>query len=767
MHKKSTYLLLGLFFLFGNIFGQESPKLGLVLSGGGAKGVAHIGALKAMEEAGLRPDFIAGTSMGAVIGSLYAVGYSATQIEQMILEIDWNVVLSNDVPLNYISFEEKEYYDRYLLDVPIDHGRVALTSGLIDGQMLTEVLMHYLWPSFEYKDFDALPIPYRCLATDVKTGNSIVFSGGSLPTAVRASMALPTAFSAVNLDTTLAVDGGVLNNFPVDIMREMGADYIIGVNVSAPSEGIPGSMIDILLSLATIPSEKKLMAQIEDCDIYLQPDMMGYSTASFSKSNEILQLGIDYANQFVPQFKALGQKMKMNREPFSRNTEKKELKILKINLKGNVLFSNGLILEKLGIDEGETVSHTELEEAIRRVYGINGFTKVDYQLDIVSDGAANLDIRMFEKHANHFLASIHADNIFSAGVLLNYTARDLLGKESRSIFALDISKNPRFRFDYYKYLGLNRKFAANFRYDFLSEQLPNYEQGEVTDVLINKVNRLNLTVLSTQSLRSSFAFGVFFENNRSKSGYGIVAPNGIKRGVDERAGLRFGYFMNSLNNRNFPTKGAESNLIISSYLYASNRIDLEDGVDTLYGDDGLILTKDELNTLTNLITPSAYFNVFYSYKKFIPVAKNLQVVPRLGVAVTLGMDETFTYVDEFRLGGWQRVWIDDTPLLGFQFGELATPNFGQLGMRLQHQFFKNFFLKYGADFLVYHSHIPLDQLSDILEANQLEASTTLGYGAELSIRTPLGPISGGLSANTSDGFLRYYFSLGFSLNYSD
>lgn len=751
------------------VYAQDRPKLGLVLSGGGAKGIAHIGALKAMEEAGLRPDFITGTSMGSVIGSLYALGYSADQIAEMVLDLDWNQVLSNDVPLNYIAFEEKEYYSRYLAGFPIYKGSIALSSGLIKGQTLNEVLTRYLWPSFQYDDFDDFPIPFRCVGTDVKTGDPIIFKDGPLPTAVRASMALPTAFTAVDLDTTLVVDGGVLDNFPVDVIQEMGADYIIGVNVSAPQSEIPESMLGILLSLATIPSEKKLIEEIKDCDIYLEPDMMGYTTASFGNAEEILQLGMDYGKQFKEEFEALAEKLGMNYEPLSVPKDDGEIRLSAVNVKGNSLFSDELIMGKLGVEANDKVSYDELEEAIRRVYGVNGFEQVDYGLHMLNDSVGELNIKLHEKLPQHLYVSVHADNVFAAGIMLNYTARDLLGKDSRTILAGDISKNPRFRFDYYKYVGAKKKLAFNARYDYMSEQLPYYEEGKVSDLTINHLHRAAVNVITTQSLRSSFTVGGFYQFGSGKTRYNVLIPDYINKLTANQAGLRLSWLRNNLNDRNFPTSGAESQIIIDNILQTQYTWHLEDEIPGIV-DSVRDLYEELYNAQLDLLEPTYYFRGSYLYHAFFNIAPHTQVIPRVGVGVTLNWndenisDSVRVAVDGFLFGGTQRVWRDDLPVFGLQYGERSSPNYALAGLKMQHILFNNFYWQYGADLLGMYEYNPIKDLSinDILESELL-----LGYGTRLTWRTPLGPISGGISWNNKDAFPRYYFGLGFTFNYSD
>lgn len=420
-------------FLFSQTNNDSNrPKTGLVLSGGGAKGIAHIGIIKAMEKEGLYPDYIAGTSMGSIIGGLYATGYSADQLDTIVRAIDWSLVLSNNIPLNYISYEEKEYYNRYLVEFPIVEGKLKLPSGMIEGQMLSDVLTHYTWPSMKYESFDDFPIPFRCIATDVSNGKQIVFKDGPLSEALRASMSIPTAFTAADLDTTLAVDGGVVNNFPVEELFKMGADIVIGVNVGdgfLPADEI-GSMAGILMQIAMIPSLERISDQIKLCDIYIKPDLKDNSTASFGNYEEILELGYAAGEQNRPKFKELAEKLNIksgNNEFIGIPLETNPIEIDKIDLVGNKLVSEKLILSKLGIAIGDTVSRKEIEDGVRRVFGINSFNKVVYHIDKSYADNYVLTVKIREKPPATLKATVHYDNLFSAGILLNLTLRNLLG----------------------------------------------------------------------------------------------------------------------------------------------------------------------------------------------------------------------------------------------------------------------------------------------------------------------------------------------------
>lgn len=759
--------------LLGNtVYGQDRPKIGLVLSGGGAKGIAHIGVLKAMEKAGIKPDYITGTSMGAVVGGLYAIGYSADEIEKMILEVDWNLILSNQVPLNYISFEEKEYFNRFMLEFPMEGFRLKLPSGLIEGQMLSEALQHFCWPAVKYEHFDEFPIPFRCIATNVKTGLPIIFEDGPLPFAIRASMALPSAFTAVRMDSTLLVDGGVTNNFPVQEVVDMGADIVIGVNVSTTlDEELPESMIDILMSLAMIESTSKLKNQIERCDIYIEPYLAGYSTGSFGNSQEIMDLGVAAGDKFEKDFKDLATQIGATGAVENTEMPIETYRINEIELDGNTIFSDQLIYNKLGLGPGDKVSRINLEQGLRRVFGINGFSKVDYNVEPLGiDSLCNLSLKLVEKNKTRLAASFHLDNVFSSGIVLNVSSRDLLGKESRTIVGVDISRNPRFRLDYYKYVGQNKRLAFNLRYDYAHEQLPIYEEGNLSDTRIDKSHTISVNAITTQSLKQSVIIGITSEFRAAQSKFNVIAPEDFKQLNERFTYLKLTYSRNRLNDRNFPTKGVEGHIQFRTYLNTELEAVFESGVDSIdiFQDDELIRAgKGEIDQIVEDLTPSFFGTAFASASGYVFITPGTQLIPYGAVGVTLGTSGEGAYVDEWYVGGNQRVNFNDVRALGLNYAEYQAPNFGVIGLRMQHVLLHRFYFSYGANYVGAYKYVPMEDFSSAMSLDNISDNTTLGYGMELSVKTQLGPISGGISSNTDDGFLRYYFSFGFSMNYKD
>ncbi|OQX81711.1 MAG: hypothetical protein B6D61_00355 [Bacteroidetes bacterium 4484_249] len=774
--KRNTILpvLLFVLFCFHSFLQSQTnnnpvrTKIGLVLSGGGAKGIAHVGIIKAMEEEGLRPDFIAGTSMGSIIGGLYATGYSADQLDTIVRTIDWSLVLSNNIPLNFISYEEKEYYNRYLVEFPIEKGKLKLPSGMIEGQMLSEVLTHYTWPAMKYESFDDFPIPFRCIATDVSDGKEIVFKDGPLSEALRASMSIPTAFTAADLDTTLAVDGGVVNNFPVEELFKMGADIVIGVNVGdgfLPAEEI-GSMAGILMQVAMIPSLERIADQIKMCDIYIKPDLQNYSTASFSNYSEILELGYKAGEKNRPKFKELAEKL--NKSPSGKGyngipMNPNAVKISKINLEGNILVSENLILSKLGIVNDDTVAREEIEEGVRRVFGINSFNKVLYHIDKNYDDNYILTVKMREKPPATLKATVHYDNLFSAGIILNLTLRNLLGKSSRTIIAGDISNNPKFRFDYLKYIGAKEKIAFDFRYDFTNEEIPTYSGGKAIDIQISRQQTFSLGLITTQSLKHSFYIGAGYQFNKEKTRFATILPEGIKHINFDLFKLNFSFSANQLNDRNYPTKGREILVIGETFLKSKYDAKFENDIDTLNGG----LTEQEINDLIlKPLTPNIYGKIQVRYYEVIPIAPKFQIIPGISAGVTLSLDSAASF-DDYRIGGNQLVKITDNRFMGLNFAEVRDQNFLKAGLFFQNVLFGNLFLKYGANLLLHHQYVALDRIDSFNFKEFFDENSVFGYGAQLTYKSPLGPISGGISRNTRDSYFRYYLAIGFSFNYTD
>ena len=280
---------------------QKRPKIGLALAGGGAKGLAHVGVLRVLEELNVPVDYIGGTSMGSIIGGLYASGLSADELEEILLEIDWQDVLEDETPRKDLAFRRKEEQRRYLigLELGIKKSGIVFPTGLKTGQKLYFMLQTLTLPVTDVEDFDRLPTPFRAVATDIHTSEAVVVDHGNLATAMRASMAIPTVFTPVVIDDRLLVDGGLSNNLPVDVVRAMGADIVIAVDLGAPlSDRQVESLIQVYSQTMRLLTRLNMEPQLAAADLVIvPPGVSKFGTLQFKASEKILLTGIEGARE--------------------------------------------------------------------------------------------------------------------------------------------------------------------------------------------------------------------------------------------------------------------------------------------------------------------------------------------------------------------------------------------------------------------------------------------------------------------------------------
>ena len=264
---------------------DRRPRIGLALSGGGARGGAHVGVLKVLEELRVPVDFIAGTSIGAVVGGLYASGMSPEQIQEWLLSSDWNAYIDDRPPRRDLSFRRKEYDRQYIpdLELGLKGGRLKGPEGLIAGHLFGMELNRLTLPVAEVTDFGLLPIPFRAVATDIVTGDKVVLSHGRLSDAIRASMTIPAVITPVELDGRLLVDGGLTDNLPVDVARAMGADVVIAVDIGTPLSDREhlGSLFDISRQVVNILPESNARASRKMADLLVEPELAGIAVADY------------------------------------------------------------------------------------------------------------------------------------------------------------------------------------------------------------------------------------------------------------------------------------------------------------------------------------------------------------------------------------------------------------------------------------------------------------------------------------------------------
>jgi NTE family protein len=454
MLRKIICFCLIVSFGLNEIAGQNNndrPIVGLVLSGGGAKGLAHIGVLKVIEKAGLSVDIIGGTSMGSIVGGLYACGYSAAELEKMVLSQDWIYLLTDQFQRYNLSIKEKEDYDKYMISFPVDKWKVKLPSGLGAGQNVSLLLSNLTLPVGYIDDFNLLPRSFFCVATDIVTGNEVVIDHGYLPDAIRASMAIPTVFTPVEIDGHLLVDGGLVNNFPVDRIVEKGADIIIGVD--------PGAKVytkDELKNMATV-LEQSMFFQSKDrknncrelCNIYIAPDVFPYNAGSFTNAAELIKIGEDAAMKYFDQFKALADSLKniKSQRVIQYIKPVDSLTIESIQFEGLKNVPASFLRSKLRLEVPGKIAIKDMNEALARAYGTQFFEKITYKVQ-KGQKSEMLIIRVIEKADDVLRFSARYDSQYKTRLLLNLTLRNKLLKGSKFSADLHLGDSPRFLAEY-------------------------------------------------------------------------------------------------------------------------------------------------------------------------------------------------------------------------------------------------------------------------------------------------------------------------------
>jgi NTE family protein len=295
-------------------------SIGLVLSGGGAKGLAHIGVLKVLEREGIPIDYIGGTSMGGLVGGLYAVGYTPDQLDIISHDLPWAKLLSDEKERRDLSLQEKHDFDRYLLSLPMTGFIPGLPKGLKEGQLVINVLNKLTWSANDITDFTQLPTPFFCVATDIETGDTVLIESGDLPKSLRATMSIPSIFNPIEINGKTVIDGGIVNNFPTDIMLAKGLDYVIGVDVGAPlyKEEEITSVLNILDQISSFHQQERYHTNVKLTDLYIKPDITGLSAMSFGDVTDVITRGEVAAMQHIDEIRALAAEIKKQRTTTKR-----------------------------------------------------------------------------------------------------------------------------------------------------------------------------------------------------------------------------------------------------------------------------------------------------------------------------------------------------------------------------------------------------------------------------------------------------------------
>ena len=486
MRNNPFFVILLLFLPFSGALAQTGqvgptgprPKIGLVLSGGGAKGLAHIGILKAVDSAGLKVDYITGTSMGSIIGALYAIGYSADSIEKIARRIDWDLLLSNQSSMRRMIMEEKGEYGKYDVELPwVNHG-FRLATGVIEGQELWLKFSELFQPVYNIKDFSKFPIPFKCIATDISTGEAVVLDTGEIVTAIRSSMAIPSVFTAVGNGKRKLVDGGVVRNFPVRDVKQMGADIVIGSNVAGPlrSPEEVTNALQVLLQVAFFREAADTRTQIPLCTIYVPQPLEKFGMGNFGGAGDIIDSGVTMGRRLYPRLKAMAdslnalyspQEIVKNRLPVLR-----PVKISSYEVKGLKHSSEGFFIQSMDLLTNHSYTPQNLTRMVRRAFGTRYYNRITYSLAPLPDSTSHIIFDVEENPLTFAKLGLNYNQFSGISAILNLTTRNFFTSTSRSLATINIGQNFRFRAEHLQYFSRRANFTFTIG--------PQFDQFKIT-----------------------------------------------------------------------------------------------------------------------------------------------------------------------------------------------------------------------------------------------------------------------------------------------
>lgn len=498
-----------------------TQKIGLVLSGGGAKGLAHIGTLKVIDSLGIKIDYIAGTSMGAIVGSLYASGYTGKQIDSIFNKTNLNNIISDDIPRSAKTYYERRENERYAVTLPFKDFKIKLPNSLSKGQNVYNLLSQLLSHVNDVSEFDKLPIPFFCIATDIETGQEIVLDSGYLPRAVNASGALPSLFAPVQIDDRTLIDGGVTDNYPVEKLRARGMDIIIGVDVQDDFKSLEdlNDAFSILAQINNFRTINAMKVKTPLTDIYIAPNIKDFSVISFDQGDAIIEIGELAAQKKVAELSILSTAGYI--KPKLKTPSNDRLYLSSIAVDGNERYTRAYVMGKFKLKTPGFTTYENIKNGVNNLQATNNFSKINYELIPHPDGI-ELEVTVEESSVRNYLRlSLHYDELLRSAALVNLTRKNVLFNNDVVTADAILGDNVRYVADYY--IDQGNYWSVGFHSEFIQfeKDIPADFVGSIAgNVPIGAVNSIDIDYHDwTQQL---------YVQTRLDRGFNVIAGVEIK-----------------------------------------------------------------------------------------------------------------------------------------------------------------------------------------------------------------------------------------------
>jgi len=705
--QKSILILI----LTSALAAQDRPRVGVALSGGGAKGLAHIGVLQVLEEIGIPIDYISGTSMGGILGGLYAVGYRANELERIVSQIDWDELFSGRLPRSAVAMEVKRRNERYVFSLPVRERRVELPTGLVSDQKITDFLSRLTVRAHSIQDFRNLPIPFVCVATDLRNGETITLDHGFLPEALRATMAIPGAFSPVEIGDHLLVDGGLTRHLPVEDVRNLGADIVIAVDVNAllHEEEELDSFVRILDQTAKIYQYESTLRQRELADFLIVPDLEDKLITDYGDYREIIERGVKATRDKLPALQAL--KDSLNVVPQTRRSAPAtpdSFRITSLKFEGLKTTSPGIVESELDLNIPATVSLQQIVAAVQRLHAMQSFENVTYRIAGRPD-SATLVIKVEETRSDLARFGFRFDSRSEAAILGNLRIRN--AGLSHAFLNFDVKVGTQLEIDlqYLWRLSALRSMGISLRTNYTGDFIDLFVEERRIAKMDLDAGIAELMVGTLFSTRLSLATGLRFEYAGIDQSTGSTGLESSDTQLLNLVGL---LLLDSLNRSNFPTSGV--------YLAFQNDF-----------------------THSSLASDAEFTRHLLDFRAYVPLSERVTVHAQIALAYSTG--DSLPLPAQFYLGG-----LDMSPLIlskrllgstfvGIKPQELRGEHvqFGQIG--LQYEMIENIFLQWRLN-----AGNTFDDWQFDISPDRFEAGTGITIGA----LTPIGPIEASLMQST-------------------
>ncbi|MEO6668556.1 MAG: patatin-like phospholipase family protein [Ferruginibacter sp.] len=725
------FLMIGVVFCNYTIAQEKGtrPKIGLTLSGGGAKGLAHIGILRAIDSAGLKIDYITGTSMGAIIGALYAVGYSGEQIEKISRKTDLDILLSNQVSLRSLSVEEKEEYGKYAIELPYINNKLRLPGGLLDGQELSFKFSELFYPVHNINDFNKFNIPFRCIASDISTGQAVVLDKGDIVTALKATMAIPTIFTPIEYDGNKLVDGGLTRNFPVRDVKAMGADIVIGSTVTAGLSGKEhlNSSLDILLQLAFFKEAEDYKTELPLCDICVKHPLEKYTMGSFSNASKLIEIGIKDGQNIYPMLKQLADSLdriygpsdfKVNRLPAPDSVLITEYEIIGLQKTTKTFF-----LHSMDMQMNKRYAEPGISKYVRRVFSTRYYSSINYFLELKADSSVKIIFVVKENPSTYAKLSVHYNDFAGISVITNLTTRDLFSRYSRSLATVSIGQNTRLKGEHLQYFGYKKNIAVIGKFQFESFKLNHYADYTKTGQYrqLNYLGELKGEYSNNQSVL--VGVGTRFERIQFKplilTSYEVSGKNDF---FTTLAYLK----VNTLNKFLYPSRGVKINAEFGFVYNQKPKINFIANGSPITNLDSLGISYDN------------YQKMFLSAEEYIPLSGKFTLYVMLQSGINFNYKQNL--VNNFQIGGLTKTIRNQIIFAGLAETTISAPSVTSLMLGLNYKLSKNIYIMAKSNALV-NNFISRDY--------QLKFDEWItGHALTFAYNTPIGPLE--VSAMYSD-----------------